>query len=196
MSIKRYIYWGLFSLIFFFISIHINYFLPVKYVLFGNQSQSKEYPISTVHGWELKIQEWDWVSSYRMGWRFPSSLFLYFEAKKPIARYSDGRYVTNDGDLFHLTGYNLPLVGLEVQVAHLQKMVNLMSAWQDWFELDQISEFSSGVVMVKTKRGDNFYLGNIEESVDLVKLNKWLGRNTAPQRCFILPNEVLSCEQL
>ena len=170
--------------------------LPVRYVFFGNDAESKTYPISTVRGWELKIQEWDWVDSYRMGWRFPSSLLLSFEAKHPVARQSDGRYVAKDGGLFHLSGYELPLIQLDVALEHLQKSVALITTWQEWLEISKVSESVSGVIQIETKRGDCFYLEDLNTSVDLASLQQWLHQQTVPQQCYILTNELLSCEQL
>lgn len=196
MNVKRYAYWVLCSLVFFLISTRVNYLLPVKYVFFGNDAQSKIYPISTVHGWELKIQEWDWVSSYRMGWRFPSSLLLSFEAKHPIARQPDGSYVAQDGGLFHLSGYDLPLIQLDVDSQHLKQGVALIATWQQWLDLESISESISGLVRIETKRGDSFYLETIDSHVSMPFLERWLSQQVLPQQCFILSSELISCEPL
>jgi len=164
-------------------------------VFFGNDAESKVYPISTVRGWELKIQEWDWVSSYRMGWRFPSSLFLSFEAKHPVARQPNGMYVAKDGSLFHLNGYDLPLMQLDVSSIHLPQSMMLIETWQEWLEIGKLSESISGLIQIETKRGDCFYLEDLSSSVDLELLKQWLSLQKFPQQCYILSSEVLSCEQ-
>ena len=193
MNVKHYGIWSTTVAAFFLVSLNIGYVLPVKYVLFGQASEGKSYPISTVKAWENKIQTWDWVSGYRIEWRFPHTLLLHFDAKTPVAKQSDGLYIASDGDLFHLSGYDLPLVGIDVQLGHIPDALAILFGIQESIDVRYIHEDSSGIVLVETMRGDQVLFNGIEHPPDLLAVNDKVFNKKHNARCYVLHRYELVC---
>lgn len=185
-------YWFIVVLAFFILSLNISYVLPVRFVFFGNDSPSRSYPMSTVASWERKLQEWDWVESYRLQWRFPHTLMMSFKAKTPAARQADGQYIAANGELFHLSGYDLPLVIIDVSKEHRLNAINMLFNIKHYMNIERIYEDASGVMLVDTKRGDRIVFPNIENLPDFLKISGWLKKKSYSQRCFVSHSK-LSC---
>lgn len=132
-------------------SLGAPHILPVKYVWFHKNDDAHVYPLSTLYQWEKAINQWDWVSSYRMRWVFPTTLDLAVSMKHPVAIQSNGQLVADDISLFHLRNHPADLPELiNVDQLHLPQAVKLLKSLQDLMPIKSILEYPSGAVLVKT----------------------------------------------
>ena len=132
-------------------SLGASYILPVKYVWFHKNDESHRYPLSTVSQWEGVIDGWDWVSSYKMQWVFPTTLDLSVNMKTAVAKQPDNSLVAKDASVFHLRKVpeHLPIV--DVTPSRLAQALVLLQDLKAHLEIESIYEYASGAVLVKTQ---------------------------------------------